>query len=236
MIDIHSHIIYDVDDGSKSIEQSIEYLNQIKKIGMNNVVCTPHVHHLNKERLKKIKTNFNNLKKEADKLDINLYLANEIMYSSNIIELLSNKDVLTINETKYILVEFKRYENMDKNQIYQIFQDIIDNGYIPILAHPELYRNYRDINFVKKLKDMGVIIQIDATSILLSEDYEIYRYAYKLLNNYLVDVVASDSHCTKKRGFTSLLKAYKKIKRKYGSYADIIFDENPKTILGIKST
>ncbi len=230
MIDIHSHLLYNVDDGSKSLEQSIKYLNEIKKIGMNDVVLTPHVKTKNKDL---VKENYEVLKGYANKLGINLYLGNEIMSSSNIINALKNKDILTLNNTKYILVEFKRGESMPKENIYNIFQNIIDNGYKPILAHPELYPCYRDIAFVERLKDMGIIIQIDATSILLDEDFKIYSYAHKLLKNYLVDVVASDAHCTSKRSFIKLAKAYKKVKRKYGKYADIIFCENPKTIIGI---
>ncbi len=231
MIDIHSHILFDVDDGSKSLEQSIKYLKEIKKIGMNKVVCTPHMKRKNVEKLNKIITNFKTLLPIAKQYGIDLYLANEVMCSSNIIELLKNRDVLTINGTKNVLVEFKRYESMDEEQIYTIFEKIMDAGYNPILAHPELYIYYRNIDFVRKLKEKGVIIQIDSTSVLLNAPIEVYMYANKLLKNYLVDVVASDSHCTKKRNFKSMAKAYKKIKRKYGEYADIIFEENPKTLL-----
>ncbi len=233
MIDIHSHLIFSVDDGSKSLEQSINYLNEIKNIGLYNVVVTPHVKIKDDVLNKKINDNYGILSKFAKDLGINLYLGNEIMYSPDMLELLKNNDIKTINNTKYILVEFKRWEDKPKDEIYSIFEKIIDAGYKPILAHPELYRNYRDIRFVKKLKSMGVIIQIDATSILKNENIKIYLYAYRLLRNYLVDVVASDAHCTKKRNYISLLKAYKIIKRKYGNYADIIFDENPKTIIGI---
>ena len=229
MIDIHTHLLYDVDDGSISLEESLKYLDQIKEVGIESVVCTPHI----KNKVNpKIKKHFNVLKESAKKIGINLYLGNEIMYSPDIISLLKKGDILSINNTKYILVEFKRYENMPIQNIYDIMRNIIDRGYIPVLAHPELYINYRDIEFVKTLKEAGVIIQIDATS-LVNSSMRIKRYTKKLIKNYLVDVVASDAHCTPKRDFKKLKRAYKKVYKRDKDYAYIIFEDNPKTIIGI---
>lgn len=231
MIDIHSHIIFDVDDGSKTLEQSIKYLKQIKKIGMNKVVCTPHMKHRNPEKLAKIIKNYKVLEEYAKKYDIELYLANEVMYKEDIIKHLDSKELLTINGGNYVLVEFKRTENMDKDHIYDAFERIIEAGYKPILAHPELYIHYKDIKFVKKLRNIGVIIQVDGTSLLKTAPINIYMYAHKLLKNYMIDIVASDSHCTKKRNFKSLRKAYKVVRRKDKKYADIIFNQNPEEVI-----
>src|SRR5574344_2684055 len=95
-IDIHSHLIYDVDDGSKDLETSIKYLNELKEMGMNKVVCTPHIKHGDKDRTLKIINNFKVLRDEAKKLGIKLYLGNEIMYSSKAVELLKDKKLTTI--------------------------------------------------------------------------------------------------------------------------------------------
>ena len=73
MIDIHSHIVFDVDDGSKTLEQSLKYLKEAKKVGVNKVVCTPHMSRDNKEKALKIVKNFKELKKEADKIGVELY-------------------------------------------------------------------------------------------------------------------------------------------------------------------
>ena len=232
MIDIHSHIVFSVDDGSKSLEQSIKYLNEIKSIGMSNVICTPHVKHGEASKLEKIIKHFNILKEEANKLGINLYLGNEIMYTEKTIDLLNNHQLLTLNGTKYILVEFKRDDQRDDDDIISIFERLIEAGYKPIWAHPELYAFHRDIELVRKVRSLGVIIQIDSTSLLPNEYFNIYLYAHKLLKNYLVDMVASDSHCSKKRSFKTMAKAYKHVKRKYGDYASIIFGENQKNIIG----
>ena len=231
MIDIHSHILFGVDDGSKTLEQSIKYLNEIKKIGMSNVICTPHVKHGDASKFNKINERFNILKEEANKLGINLYLGNEIMYTEKTIELLNEGQLLTLNNSKYILVEFKRDDQRDDDEIISIFERLLEQGYKVIWAHPELYHFHRDIELVRKVRSLGVIIQIDSTSLLPNEYINIYLYAHKLLKNYLVDMVASDSHCSRKRSFKSLAKAYKHVKRKYGDYASIIFEENQKELI-----
>lgn len=233
MIDIHSHIIFSVDDGSKSLEQSIQYLKEAKKIGVNKVVCTPHISHDNKEKALKIVKNFKELKEEAKKYNIDLYLGNEIMIKDNTIDLLKNKKLTTLNNSKYVLVELKRSENRSFDNVVSILTDFVDQGYFPILAHPEFYVNYRNINNYRKLKENGILLQIDSTSLLFTRSSRKTRkFAKKLLHERLVDFVATDSHCTKKRDYLSLKKAYKKVKKMDKKYADIIFNENQLEIVG----
>lgn len=233
MIDIHSHIIFSVDDGSKSLEQSIQYLKEAKKIGVNKVVCTPHISHDNKEKALKIVKNFKELKEEAKKYSIDLYLGNEIMIKDNTIDLLKNKKLTTLNNSKYVLVELKRSENRSFDNVISMLTDFVDQGYFPILAHPEFYVNYRNINNYRKLKENGILLQIDSTSLLFTRSSRKTRkFAKKLLHERLVDFVATDSHCTKKRDYLSLKKAYKKVKKMDKKYADIIFNENQLEIVG----
>ena len=233
MIDIHTHLLFDVDDGSKSLEQSIQYLKEIQKIGMNKVVCTPHIKSGNRERALKIVNHFKVLREEAIKLEIDLYLGNEIMYSNETVDLLNHKKITTINHSKYVLVEFKRNESMEFDQILLFLEGLIENGYFPILAHPELYPNYRDINKMKKIKETGTMLQVDATSLFRHySTRKIQKFTKKLFQERLVDVVASDSHCTKKRNFKVFKKAYHLSNRKYGKkYTNIIFYKNPFDIL-----
>ncbi len=233
MIDIHTHLLFDVDDGSKSLEQSIQYLKEIKKIGMNKVVCTPHIKFGTREKALKIVNNFKILREEAKKYDIELFLGNEIMYSNETVELLNHKKITTIQHSKYVLVEFKRNENMAFDQVLSFLEGLVENGYYPILAHPELYIYYRDIDKMKKIKETGTMLQIDATSLFQkTSNHKIKKFTKKLFSERLVDIVASDSHCTKQRNFKIFKKAYLYSKRKYGkTYTKIIFYENPFEIL-----
>lgn len=232
-VDIHTHLLFDIDDGSKSLDESIKYLKEIKKIGMNKVVCTPHIQTGNKQRVMKMIDNFKILREEARKLGIDLYLGNEILYSEATIDLLKHKKITTINQSKYVLIEFKRNETMDIENVIEFFEELREQGYKPILAHPELYFKYRHINYMRRLKENGVMLQIDATSLFKKRsNCRVIKFTKKLLKEYLVDIVASDSHCTKERDFEVLKKAYKKIKRRYGKkYANIIFYKNPLEII-----
>lgn len=231
--DIHSHLIYNVDDGSKSLHQSLKALDQIKKAGIERVICTPHTKTGNIDKIMKVKENYLILKRAAEKRGIELYLGNEIMYSSKTIRLLERNRVFTLSDSKYILVEFKRTENMSIDNIIEILEGIKECGYKPILAHPEFYIHYRSISNMYKIKDTGTLLQMDATSILDKNNSKVYKFSKKLLNEKLVDIVATDSHCTRKRSYLSFKKAYKKIKRKYGlEYAIILFKRNPEKIVG----
>lgn len=231
--DIHSHIIYNVDDGSKSLSQSLKALDQIKKSGIEKVICTPHSKTGNIDKIMKIKENYLILKHAAEKRGIELYLGNEIMYSANTIKLLQRNRLSTLSDSKYILIEFKRNENMNIDNVVEILESIRENGYKPILAHPEFYIHYRNISDIYKIKETGTLLQMDATSILQTNNSKVYKFSKKLLKEKLIDIVATDSHCTKKRNYLSFKKAYKKIKRKYGlEYAIILFKRNPEKVVG----
>lgn len=235
MIDTHSHIIFDVDDGSKTLEQSIKYLEELKEIGLNKVVCTPHVCHYKEEKASKIEENFKILDEEAKKLGIILYLGNEILYTDKALRYLKEKKFNTINNTNYILVEFKRTESTSIDSIINCLEELIDNGYHVILAHPELYIHYRNIEYVKKIKELGVMLQLDAKNLYrFKTSHKTYKFAKKLIKERLIDLVASDSHCTSKRNFRALVDAYKKISKKDINYADIIFKQNPNEVVGEK--
>lgn len=234
LIDIHSHIIYDVDDGADSKDDSIKYLDQAKKVGIDKIVCTPHIRKGTTEKIEKIIKNFLDIKTYAEKIGINIFLGTEIMITDDTAELLKKKRLRSINGSKYVLVEFKRDENRNIEDIIYLLEELTDIGYAPILAHPELYINYRKIKYMKKIRESGVLLQLDATSINKKiTASRVYKFSKKLLKENLIDVVASDNHCTSRRNYLSFLKAYKIISRKYGKkYADIIFKENPSEIIG----
>lgn len=237
LVDIHSHIIYDVDDGSTSKEESLKYLEEAKKCGVSKIVCTPHIRKGTKEKIEKIIKNYLDIKTYADEIGINLYLGTEILMTDDTPELLKKKRLRSINGNKYVLVEFRRDENRNIEDIVYLLEELSDVGYVPILAHPELYINYRKIKYMKRIRESGVLLQLDATSInKKTTSRKIYKFSKKLLKENLIDVVASDTHCTKKRSYLSFHKAYKIISRKYGKkYANIIFVENPSQIIEISN-
>ena len=110
MKDIHSHLIYGVDDGSKSLEESIELLKKMEKAGTTDLMLTPHYvenskYVCNNKAKKEI---FNKLKERAKKenININLYLGNEVFFTDKFLKLIKNGEIRTLNNSKYLLFEF----------------------------------------------------------------------------------------------------------------------------------
>lgn len=233
IVDIHSHIIFGVDDGAETIEDSIKTLELLEKLNIKKVICTPHLCHGNIEHIKNIKENYLKIRDIAKQKSIDLYLGSEILITPETSNLLLKKRLRSLNGNKYVLVEFKRNENMEEDKAISLLEDIIDVGYKPILAHPELYINYRDIKFIKKLKEIGILLQLDASSILRKKtSRKIYKYSKKLLKLHLIDIIASDNHSNSKRNYLVMKEAYEVINKKYGrEYTEILFSINPYEVL-----
>ena len=233
IVDIHSHIIFGVDDGASTIDDSIKTIELLEKLNIKKIICTPHLCHGNIEHIKKIKENYLKIRDIAREKNIDLYLGSEILITSETANLLLKKRLRSLNGNKYVLVEFKRNENMEEEKAISLLEDIIDVGYKPILAHPELYINYRNIKFIKKLKEMDILLQLDASSILRKKtSRKIYRYSKKLLKYHFIDIVASDNHSNTKRNYLVMKEAYEVINKKYGKeYTEILFSINPYEVL-----
>lgn len=205
MIDIHTHILPNIDDGSKSIDESVMMLEKEIKDGINTVVLTPHFRN-NKELIIK---RFNEFIKNIN-LDINLLLGSEIHYEKNTLDLLKRDELLTINNTKYLLIEFSPYE--DKNTIKKTLYNICVNGYHPIFAHAE--RCALDIKDYEEIKRDGTLIQVNVSSLKI-------KLVKKLIKNNLVDFIASDCHSVNER-MPNMDKA-KKVLKKYKNINSIEF-------------
>lgn len=201
MTDIHSHIIFDVDDGSKSIEESIELLRQMKEVGFDNVIMTPHYianteyDATNDIKLEKLEILRNEVKKE--KIDINLYLGNEIYISNHILEDIKDGNNYTLNNSKYLLFELPFH-----NQILNLEDTIYElkiSGFTPILAHPERYDYFQDnYKLVDKLKEEGLLFQCNFASITGFYNKRSQKLMKYMLKKGYVDYLGTDIHHTYK--------------------------------------
>ncbi len=183
MIDIHTHIL-PVDDGAKDFNDSLELINQEIKEGIKTVVLTPHMNYLYND-VDKIKEAYEILK--SHNLNINLLLGSEIRYYDNMVSDLNKGLLLTINNTKYVLVEFSL---KNKDNITDGIYELIVSGYKPIVAHIERY-SYLTKEEIIEIKRMGALIQVNAKS-FEKKDYK--KVLHFLLKNNYVDFVASDCH------------------------------------------
>lgn len=193
MIDIHCHLIPNVDDGSKSLEESIELIKKAISIGVTDIILTSHY---GSQRgyistHEEVVDGYNLLVEETQKLNlrINLYLGREIDATEDVESLLKTKTVETLNNTKYVLIDF----GMEKADIDDICYDLVIAGYKPVIAHPERYRYTKISDFVK-WKKTGALIQMNATSLFHNSSKEVKKKAKYLLKYNLIDILASDTH------------------------------------------
>lgn len=226
MIDIHSHILYGIDDGSKTIEESIQILKRCEQEGIKKIVLTPHYMEntsYNKNNKEKIKL-FNNLKEEINKQNINidLYLGNEVYVNENILELIEKEEILTINNSKYLLIEFPLL-NENLNDINIIYNLKLSN-IIPIVAHPERYE-YITMEKIEQYINMGALIQINKDSLFGIYGKKAKKIVKHLLKNRLVHFIGSDIH--RINDVSNNLKLRKKvIKYTNLDYYNLIIYEN----------
>ena len=196
MIDIHTHIIPNVDDGSPNLETSINMIKHELDIGVDTIICTPHhIYHRYEKTVEEIKKQFELLKSEVEKLNlpVKLYLGQEICYThrEDIIKMLKEGKLLTLNNTNRILLEFSF--TREPEDVLDVIYNFSVNGYEVIIAHVERYE-WMTLDKVKDLKKEGALIQINSNSYLGLTTWKEKRFTKKLLKLGLVDYVASDTH------------------------------------------
>ena len=234
MIDIHSHLLFGIDDGSRSIEESIYIINKLSKIGYTDIILTPHFingssymssRENNLELLKKLKVGLIKYK-----VPVNIYLGNEIYIDSELIDLFKKGIISSLNNSKYLLIELPM---SGENEIYyDVFLDLINMGYKVILAHPERYISFqKDFNKVYELKELGVLFQCNVGSILGDYGSNAKKTIKRLLKEHLISFMGTDIHHNKK-DYLFVENAKNKF-RKYLTDKEIedIFENNPRKYL-----
>lgn len=198
MIDFHSHIVHKVDDGSECIENSIELLKEAQKAGFEQIILTPHYMQnyyeipksIIQEKIQKIEER---IKKEQ--INIKLYQANEIYITNHIITLLKEEKASSINNSCYVLFELPM--NEEPQNLLEVIYNLLENGKIPIIAHPERYSYIQqDPNKLLELAQLGVLFQSNYGSILGLHGKQIEKTVKILIKNNFIHFLGSDVHKT----------------------------------------
>lgn len=228
MRDLHCHLLYGVDDGAKTIEQTKELLHQAYESGITDIMFTPH--YITDSRF--VSNKQNNLKiiepirKFAkEQYNINVFLGNEVFVSDNMFSLYQEGEISTLNNSRYMLFEIPMCNKL--NNLKSIIFDLTSNGITPILAHPERYVSYyKDFDFFCDLKNMGVLLQVNYASLLGAYGSKAKKMAKKLLKLNLIDFVGSDIHSPNDDKYINAQKAMKKIKKLVSEDDFIAITEN----------
>lgn len=231
MIDIHTHLLFGVDDGPQTFEESIAMLEHAKAQGIDAMILTPHYRHgmfpYPKDR---IEEHFAKLYKPAKEIGIDLYLGTEQHINSMTIEYIESGRCNTMAGTNYVLAEYK--PETDYGYIMASIRDLLRHGYVPIIAHVERYMcMHEDIGQVEHLRKLGAMIQVNANAVIGADGFRMKGFTKKLLKNGLVDFIGSDSHDLRKR-MNNMGKCRDYLNKKYDEkYVYRIIEGNAKKLL-----
>ncbi|WP_438312472.1 tyrosine-protein phosphatase [Sporosarcina sp. FA9] len=203
MVDIHSHLLFGIDDGAKSIEETLQILEQAEKQGIKDIIATPHAfgphYHVTKEIvLKKIEDLTKILQNEG--LKIAVHSGQEIRLHEQIIQNLKTGDAMTLANSRYVLLELPSYSVPAYTT--KIIQLMIADGKIPIIAHPERNRGIAENpERLERLIRHGAVAQVTAGSLSGHFGKIIKKCALKLVEANLIHSYGSDVHNLRTRPF-----------------------------------
>ena len=233
-IDIHTHLLPGVDDGAADMTEALRLVHIAYQNGTRAIVLTPHYRgRFKKSSAERSQTEFsafsNMVKQEIPQMK--LYLGSEAYYERDLPRLLMEKAVLSINNSRYCLLEFS--PGVLRSQLTTGVSEVIGHGFTPILAHAERYNVLRkQDDLLDEVLNMGALIQVNADSIMGKRGFLIKMFCNRLLGRKQVHFVASDAHDDKIRP-PMLRKCFLHIHKKYGAeFARQLFFENAHTVLG----
>ena len=195
-LDIHSHILPGIDDGSPDIATSLTLIQGLKSIGIERSIATPHViGDMYRNTPETIGRALSQLRQalEQEKIDFQVSAAAEYMLDDYFLQLLHQKQPLLTLHGKTILTE-QSYAAPTGN-LHEITYEIVKAGYKPIMAHPERYAFYHNnYEAYSDLKDMGFILQVNLLSLTGYYGKPVAKAAKFILKQGLADLIATDLH------------------------------------------
>lgn len=235
MIDIHSHVLYGIDDGAKTLDESLSILKKMSELGYTKVIATPHYIE-NTEYVadnKKKKDILEEIKRELKSLNIpiELYLGNEIFIDDDLLSKMLSQEIYTLNNTNYILLELPRLEKCE--YALDLIYELIRRGVKVVLAHPERYVAFqKDYSLIEDYLEMGVLLQGNVESLAGKHGGEAKKLFIKLLKRREYFAIASDIHHESSAFFDTFETLKKKmIHYTDKNYIDDLFTNNPQMIL-----
>jgi protein-tyrosine phosphatase len=224
LLDLHCHLLPGVDDGSRSVEQSVSVLEALRRQGYTGLALTPH---LLASRAgggvpARHDAAFTALTAAAPD-GIRLYRGAEVMMDRPLDARVAADRLITLNRTRYLLVEFPRL--VLAVTVEQALQRVVDLGLVPVLAHPERYVCCR-VGTATRWRSLGALLQVDGPTLLVTRNRG--HRARQLLAAGLADILAADNHGDAR----SLHPVRAALIRKDGAtQAKLLLEENPARIL-----
>ena len=232
-IDLHSHIAWDIDDGMPSKEDCIVALESAASDGIVGICSTPHIipGQLDQDIFDEIRNRQSELKNLSS---LPIYFGGEVMMNSEFIDYLDSNLYPTINDTKYMLVEFNVLKDIHKISDYseRLYECSI-RGYTPVIAHIERYFHHGlDWDIIQDWQDSGYVLQINRTSLMGMSGESAQSNAWQLLENGVGHIICTDTHRSSGSRVECLSDAYDEVCERIGSEnAELLFYKNCVSIL-----
>ncbi|MBD1382672.1 tyrosine-protein phosphatase [Metabacillus arenae] len=230
MIDIHSHILPDVDDGAKSIEESIEMAKQAVEEGITQIIATPHHRNGRWENEKQLvleKVDQLNHLFIENKIPLTVLPGQEVRIFGEIAK--ERSDLLTLVQSNYLLIEFP--SNHVPRYAEQLIFDLGLKGITPIIAHPERNSEISENpDLLFKLVKKGALSQLTAASAAGGFGKKAKKLSMQLIEANLVHFIASDAHNTGNRNF-QMQAGLQEVKKEFGNSVIYYFQENSELLV-----
>lgn len=231
MVDIHAHILPGLDDGAENREEALQMAVIAVRQGINHMAASSHGNYY-PFSLEEYQAAFNCMKTDLEKarIPLKLYSGMEVFLDESAFGRLEKKQILTLNSTDYILVEFPFEEN--SSAVIQRLERLKHMGYRPVIAHPERYLFVqRDEELAYYLADQEYILQVNAGSLMGSFGKNPQILAQRMLDDGIVGVIATDTHDGVHRP-PVLNDMAERLKKTYPeSWVRLWLSENPSRIL-----
>ena len=229
--DIHSHVIWGVDDGAEQKAETFRMLKEAAEDGIGRIICTPHVtpgvcefpeetfqEHF-REALDYI---------EKERLPLQLYRGAEILYTDHTPRLLRERRIATLAGSDYVLIEFNPTDS--KEHIFEALRKVSGAGFIPVLAHVERYAAIAKIDLAAEIKKrFRAMMQVNARTLTRKQPFFRRRFFDTLFYEGLVDFVATDTHAIPGRE-TCMTAGMESLKKKYGDAIARQIEQEPEIL------
>lgn len=196
MIDFHTHILPNIDDGAKNIEETLLLVKEAEEVGFEAIISTSHYmegYYETNTPERELWINIIYEKLQEEKSTMKLYMGNEIYLSNHMVSLLKEEKASTINDTSYVLFEMPL--NIKPLNVYNVVYEMMQNKLVPILAHPERYTFIQESpEMIKDLMEKGVYMQANYGSIIGYYGKSAQIMVKRLLKNNMVHFLGSDVH------------------------------------------
>lgn len=235
MIDIHNHLMYGIDDGCKTLEESIKVLEEAAAKKIHSIIVTPHYikgsrFEANNETKESLLNEINEKISEKG-VKIKLYMGNEVYVENDMLNLLEQKKIASLNHSRYLLFELPMGSEI--NNLSEIIFNLRVANIIPVIAHPERYFQFqKKPELLIPLIEQGCLFQSNLGSLIGLCGKEAKNSLITMLKHNYIHFMASDVHHPNSHIYTNIDAALKMLEEIVGSdYANELVEINPQKII-----